>query len=197
MDTEETDSEIDILDDSSELGGTASSLGDSSSRRAIEKRQLQTVPNSDVQFHVVVSEEETSQTSSTTTTMSTPTPDITKPLIIQTRFGNLPPGPGTGSSTDTASEVGSGVSSPIYSTGEASPLNCSSAQSSPMATTAHGDARKSADKLQASQKHSEDGKEVKVKKAKYNVGSGFSAKVRAYVLDKFLGHSLLHQNLAS
>jgi len=78
-----------------------------------EKQQLQTVKNSDVKIQIAVSDDKEGSVMPTTVA----TTDITKPLIIQTRFGNLPPGPSTGSSTDTASEVGSCLSSPVCSTG--------------------------------------------------------------------------------
>ena len=49
--------------------------------------------------------------------------DVTKPLSIQTKFAHLSMGGGgTGSSTDTASEAGSALSSPACSTGKPSPV---------------------------------------------------------------------------
>lgn len=109
IDREETDSDIEIMDDVSD---------DLSQTHSIEKKQLQTVQNSDVKFHISVTDEKEGSVMPTTLALT----DVTKPLSIQTKFGNLPPGPGTGSSTDTASEFGgSCLSSPVCSIGQPSP----------------------------------------------------------------------------
>ena len=121
---EETDSDIEIMDD----------ISDDSHSHSIEKKQLHTVQNSDVKFHISVSDEKEGSVINPTTLATT---DVTKPLSIQTKFGNLPPGPGTGSSTDTASEIGSCFSSPVCSTGQPSPNNVNTAnKSSPVSQTA-------------------------------------------------------------
>jgi hypothetical protein len=124
IDREETDSDVDIMDNGSDEISQASSL---------EKKQLHNVKHTDVKFHISVSDEKEGKVMPTTLALT----DITKPLSIQTKFGNLPTGPGTGSSTDTASEIGSCLSSPVCSTGQPSP-NVMQIKTSPHITTPDG-----------------------------------------------------------
>lgn len=107
IDREETESDVDIMD----------IVSDDQNHSNIEKKQLQNVENSDVKFHISFKDEKDDSCLPTTIAST----DITRPLLIQTKFGNLPPGPGTGSSTDTASEIGSCLSSPVCSIGHQSP----------------------------------------------------------------------------
>lgn len=86
----------------------------------IQGDQLTTVKDNAVKIEISVSDEKEGSFHMPTTVAST---DVTKPLTIQTKF-TASPGPSS-ESTDTASEVGSGMNSPVCSTlsGQASP-NC-------------------------------------------------------------------------
>jgi len=90
---------------------------------SFERRQLQTMRSSDVKVEIAVSDGKGGSLTMPTTVSNT---DVTKPLTIQTKFSTISCGPGS-SSTDTASEVGSCMSSPVCSTGQPSP-SCYSPQ---------------------------------------------------------------------
>ena len=63
---------------------------------------------SSVKFHISMADDRRTVITPKTVACT----DVTKPLSIQTKFAHLSMGPGTGSSTDTASEAGSALSSP-------------------------------------------------------------------------------------
>ena len=90
---------------------------------SFEPRQLQTMKTNDVKVAIAVSDGKGGSVTMPTTISNT---DVTKPLTIQTKFSTISCGPES-SSTDTASEVGSCMSSPVCSTGQPSP-SCYSPQ---------------------------------------------------------------------
>ena len=84
--------------------------GESMNLGQIQGDQLTTVKDNSVKIEISVSDEKEGLHMPTTVAST----DVTKPLIIQTKFSTSP-GPSS-ESTDTASEVGSGMNSPVCST---------------------------------------------------------------------------------
>ena len=78
----------------------------------IQTQHLHTVKDNAVKIEISVSDEKEGCVTMPTTVAHT---DVTKPLIIQTKFACMSPGPGS-ESTDTASEIGSAMNSPVCST---------------------------------------------------------------------------------
>ena len=125
IECDETESDVDIMADDDDVTNAATALtpvrATSSNDVAISnnsggKTMVEPMDVGDVKFHIKVDSDLGKVTPRTVATT-----DVTKPLEIKTSYMNLPPGPGTGSSTDTASEVGSALSSPVCSTGQPSP----------------------------------------------------------------------------
>lgn len=114
-----TDNDTNILDNAPRSEPNTSTVNIAS----FERRQLQTMRSSDVKVEIAVSDGKGGSVTMPTTVSNT---DVTKPLTIQTKFSTISCGPGS-SSTDTASEVGSCMSSPVCSTGQPSP-SCYSPQ---------------------------------------------------------------------
>ena len=86
----------------------------------ISSHKLHTVHENDVKIEIAVTDDKEGSVTMPTTVANT---DVTKPLMIQTKFAHSSPGPGS-ESTDTASEIGSYYNSPICSTttsGQCSP----------------------------------------------------------------------------
>ena len=100
-------------------GGTSHSMQGNVNLGDIHGDQLTTVKDNAVKIEISVSDEKEGSVHMPTTVATT---DVTKPLMIQTKFATSP-GPSS-ESTDTASEVGSGMNSPVCSStlsGQSSP----------------------------------------------------------------------------
>ena len=125
IECDETESDVDIMADDDDVTNAATALTPvrampsndvAISNNIGSKNMVEPMDVGDVKFHIKVDSDLGKVTPRTVATT-----DVTKPLEIKTSYMNLPPGPGTGSSTDTASEVGSALSSPVCSTGQPSP----------------------------------------------------------------------------
>lgn len=126
---EDTESDVDIMDCSEDVKAQVmnTAAGDVRSSPSMvsslavtsDTVELEHVQHSDLKFRISMHND-----LGKITPRTLPTTDVTKPLSIQTKFASAAvssAGPGTGSSTDTASEMGSALSSPVCSTGQPSP----------------------------------------------------------------------------
>ena len=122
-DAENMDCDVDVCGTDSNISLDPPKIETVVTLASFEPRQLQTMKTSDVKVAIAVSDGKGGSVTMPTTISNT---DVTKPLTIQTKFSTISCGPES-SSTDTASEVGSCMSSPVCSTGQPSP-SCYSPQ---------------------------------------------------------------------
>ena len=122
-DAENMDCDVDVCGTDSNISLDPPKIETVVTLTSFEPRELQTMKTSDVKVAIAVSDGKGGSVTMPTTISNT---DVTKPLTIQTKFSTISCGPES-SSTDTASEVGSCMSSPVCSTGQPSP-SCYSPQ---------------------------------------------------------------------